>query len=487
MAYRFGTLRWKLALSNIAIFGVIVNAVCIVVLTVGQNYLRQDFDDWLMSLGVSIAGEIVIPGSLILPEPSRRGPPLPVNPFEFPGLYLQLRLENGTVLERSRTLKNVTLPLSEQAAATRESHTALLQTITGSIADELLGPGRPLRMLTLYHDEPGEIPYYLQVAVSEARLTASLVKLHHLILVLIPIGMVAVGLASWLMARRSLAPIGKIARDLQRLTAADLDRRITVPTEGDELAEIITTGNQMLDRLEAAFRAQEQFIANAAHELKTPVTVLLGEAQVLSRQPRTREQHEHFVNSVQDEMRRFAQLIDSLLTLARADAGFPIPLAVPVSVNEAVTDAVQRCQPLAQRRENRLILTLAPPRPDAPDAVVQGDNELLSLMVANLIRNAIRHSPAGKVVEVEVEVVMRDTEAAIVVRDHGPGIPADLLDRVFDPFFRVPRDTDAGEGAGLGLAIAKGVAELHHGSIHAANRPGGGCEFIVRLPLVSSD
>jgi len=217
-----------------------------------------------------------------------------------------------------------------------------------------------------------------------------------------------------------------------------------------------------------------------------------GEAQtpersgeVLGRQARTPEQYERFVASVQDEMRRFAQLIDSLLTLARAHAGFPIPSAGLVSVNEAVTDAVQRCQPLAEQREVRLILVLAPPSPDEPDAVVLGDSELLSLMVGNLIRNAIRHSPAGKAVELEVQ--SRETEATIAVRDAGPGIPADLLDRVFDPFFRVPRDTDVGQGAGLGLAIAKGVAELHRGMIQASNRPEGGSSFIIRLPLAAPE
>ncbi len=485
MARRFVTLRSKLTVLNLAVFGVILNAVCIVVLTVGENYLRRDFDDWLTGLATSIAGEIAIPTTPFLLEPEPRGPPLPVNPFEFPGLYLQLRWPNGIVLERSRSLKDAVLPLSEEAAATRGSGTAVLETLTGGVADRLVGPGQPIRMLTLYYDRPGRVPYYLQVGVSVARLDSSIARLHRLVLILIPLGMLAVGIASWLMARRSLAPIGRTAREMQRLTAAQLDRRITVPAEGDELSEMIVTINQMLDRLEAAFRAQEQFIANAAHELKTPVTVLLGEAQVLRRQTRSAEEHERFVASVEDEMRRFAQLIDGLLTLARAHAGFPIPSAGPVSINEAVTDAVQRCQPLAEQRQVRLIPVLAQPVTDAPDAVVLGDGELLSLMVANLIRNAVRHSPTGKAVE--IEVAARGAEATIAVRDAGPGIPAHLLDRVFDPFFRVPREASVIEGMGLGLAIARGVAELHRGTIQAANRPGRGCDFVIRLPLANPE
>lgn len=484
MVLRFGTLRSKLAMLNLAVFGILLGAVCIVVLAIGENYLRRDFDDWLTSLAANIADEIDFPGAILLPESTAGTQGTPFNTLKLPGLYIQLRMADGTLVARSSSLKSTVLPLSEQAAAMQDTDQACLETLTGDPAKELLGPGRPLRMLTLYRTGLAAPPYYLQVAVSVERLNESLAHLHRLIIALMIIGMLAVGLASWLMARRALAPIGRIARDLQRLTAAHLDRRINVPTKGDELSELVVTANQMLDRLETAFRAQQQFLANAAHELKTPVAVLLGEAQVLRRHPRTLEEHEHFAADVQDEMRRFGQLIDGLLTLARSHAGFPIPLAEPVSVNEAVTDAVQGCQPLADQRGSRLVLTLASPSPGSSDAIVQGDSELLSLMVSNLIRNAIRHSPAGTLIE--VEVTTHGDAATIAVRDRGPGIPADLLDRIFEPFFRVPGGDGETPGAGLGLPIAKGVAELHRGSIQALNRPGGGCEFTIHLPLVTA-
>ena len=171
MSNRFGTLRSKLVALNLAIFGVILSAVCLLVLAVSENYLRRDFDEWLTGLGESIANEILIPDDGILPEPTPKHPGLPTNPFEFPGLYLQLRLPDGTVLERSSTLKNIVLPLGDQAAATRESHTAVMETLTNEATNTLLGPGQFLRMLTLYHDEPGGFPYYLQVGVSVARST----------------------------------------------------------------------------------------------------------------------------------------------------------------------------------------------------------------------------------------------------------------------------------------------------------------------------
>jgi signal transduction histidine kinase len=244
---------------------------------------------------------------------------------------------------------------------------------------------------------------------------------------------------------------------------------------------MVTVINQMLERLEAAFRAQERFIADASHELKTPLSVLLAEAQVLTQQARTPEEYDRYVVSVQDQLRQLSRLVDSLLTLARADAGFPLANPAVVSVNDVVTEAVRRCEPIASRREVRLIPTLALPTEDGVEPAVRGDAALLCSLVENVIRNAIRHS--GVEQAVEVDVCFAPPEILVAVRDRGPGIPAEHLEHVFDRFYHIPRGEDPGQGAGLGLAIAKGVAELHQGTIAVGGRPSGGCEFVVRLPL----
>ena len=211
----------------------------------------------------------------------------------------------------------------------------------------------------------------------------------------------------------------------------------------------------------------------------------LAGAQVLQQKERTAEQYDEFVGGVQDQLRQLVRLVDSLLTLARADAGFPLAQTQPVSMNEIVMEAVERCEPLARHREIRLVPILAPPTDDGVEAVVSGDPALLRAVVDNLIRNAVRYSPIEEAVEIELCV---DGQAVLVaVRDKGPGIPPEELDRVFDRFFHIPRGDEAVPGAGLGLAIARGVATLHHGSIAASNRLEGGCEFVLRLPVFRSD
>jgi two-component system sensor histidine kinase KdpD len=151
-----------------------------------------------------------------------------------------------------------------------------------------------------------------------------------------------------------------------------------------------------------------------------------------------------------------------------------------VVVNEMVMDAVQRCGTAAAQREVRLVPELVMPQPDDPEPTVQGDGALLRLMLSNLIRNAIRYSPPDA--PVDVTVALDGDSAVLTVRDRGPGIPAEFLDKVFDRFFRVADPKSSFKGVGLGLTIVRGVARLHGGTVQVRNHPGGGCEFTVRIP-----
>jgi len=475
------TLRFKLAALNLLVFGVIFSALCFLILTLRERGVMAEFDERLIDRAERMVESIHI--KRVMPE-TASAPYVEKGrlvPFRFPGYFFQVRASNGMVLERSINLGPFTMPFSEEAKASRDRGTPTVETYTGEVARSLLGSDGEIRLLTLHHEATDLAPFYLQVGLNLAPARESVAELRRLVLLLLPIGFAAVGAASWLMARRSLTPIGRIARQARALTAAHLDRRITVPAGRDEVAEMVVTINEMLDRLEGAFKAQERFIADASHELKTPITVLLGQAQVLTQHGRSVEEYTRFVNSVQEEMRQMGKLVDSLLMLARADAGFPLSAALTVSINEFVMDAVERCQGLARQDGIRLVPKLAMPGADEPEAEVAGDEALLCAMTENLIRNAVRYSPPNEAVE--IMVATDGPQGTISVLDRGPGIPPEHLPHLFDRFYRVPAARPEHKGTGLGLAIAKGVAQLHRGSISVTNRPGGGCEFTVRLPL----
>jgi signal transduction histidine kinase len=475
------TLRFKLTLVYFVTFGTILILCAMILLVRRYLDLLNEFDERLTDRAVTMVERMEFNArNLPQTQPTRRARPRLI-PYRLPGYYFQLYLEDGTLVEKSHNLGKITLPFSKEASASRQREKATLETLTGSIAGNVLNRDGRLRLLTLYHDREGIDPFYLQVAVSLERVHQSARELARLLLLVI-LGGLALGAASaWLLARRSLAPIGQIAREARNLGAAHLYQRLTSPPGQDELVELVRTLNDMLERLHLAFKAQERFLANAAHELKTPVAVVLGEAQVLSQRDRTPEEYDRFVANVQDEMRRFGQIVNSMLILARADAGLPLASIEPVSVNEVVMEAVSRCQVQAQRQEVRLVPVLAMPTSDQPDLTVSGDGELLRAAVVNLIRNAIRYSPVQEAVDITIEAV--ETEARIIVRDRGPGVPKELAEHLFDRFYSHAETDEGFKGVGLGLAIAKGVAELHQGRISVAADSGGGAEFVLTLPI----
>jgi len=475
-----GTLRFKLAALNLLVFGIILSLLGVTALAIREDYLRQDFDERLVDRAEAILDGLRLSEERAHPAPERRG----ADPLRFPGYFWQTRAADGTVLQKSATLGDAALPPSAGVGGPGVTTDPVLETCRGPTAAALLGPGAELRMLTWHRSDETEPALCLQVASSLGRINASVADLRRLFLLLLPGGLLAVGLASWFLAGRSLTPIRRIAREARHYTAAHLDRRIDVPPGHDEVAEMAITLNRMLDRLEAAFRAQERFVADASHEFRTPIAVMLAEGRLLSQRAPAAEDYDRFLGSVMDELRRLADLIDSLLILARADAGFALEPAALVPIHDVVTDAVQRCEPHARQREVRLVPRLALPPADRPDVTVRGDAGLLRAMCDNLLRNAVRHSPPGEVAE--VEVALTSSEATIAVRDRGPGLPPEDLHRVFERFYRVAREGQPVSGTGLGLAIARAVAQLHHGAIRAANREGGGCEFTVRLPLAPS-
>lgn len=481
------TLRFKLAGLYLLVFGTILITVCYVLLDWTQTRLRADFDQRLQDAASTMFDKIEINSER---SDLTSGNPLElVNPFRFPGYYFELRYENGQQAYRSSNLGQLELPWGPELAAAKNSESPIIITFSGDAAEKLIRNKAEVRLLTLYKElRPADgpsTPFYLQVAVNLRSVNEQMAALTRQFVSLIAGALLAGAVASWFVSKRSLEPIEKIRKIADQLSVQDMHQRFEQPRGRDEVAMMVETINRMLDRLHDAFQAQERFIAHASHELKTPLSVLLGEAQVIMQKHRSPEEYERFVASVQEEVRSLAQMIDSVLTLARAEAGLPITTADEVSLNEVVIEAVEGCQPLAKQREVRLVPHLMMPTGDEAPPVINGDGDLIRLLFVNLIRNAIRYTPVDQAVDISVAV--GGPMATISVRDNGPGIPPEFIDRVFDRFFRVPEKVGGFKGVGLGLTIVRGIAQLHGGTAVATNRPTGGCEFIVRLPLAGKN
>lgn len=310
-----------------------------------------------------------------------------------------------------------------------------------------------------------------------------LARIRAMFLVAIPFLILAAAAGGYLLARRSLAPVASMAARAATITATNLDQRL--PVEGGaELVGLARVVNDLLDRLERAFAQQRRFMADASHELRTPAAVLRTEADVtLSRDHRAEAEYRASATVMQDAARRLTRIVDELFLLARADAGHLIVHKEPIYLEDLVHDAVRAVQSVAERRGVRIELG------ELVEAPFLGDADLLGRLLLNLLDNAIKFSPRGGTVSVAMR---RDPgTVAISVLDPGPGVPAEARDQIFERWFRVDAarsrtERSATSGAGLGLSIARRIAEMHAGRLELVESRPGRTEFRLTLPVASA-
>jgi signal transduction histidine kinase len=337
----------------------------------------------------------------------------------------------------------------------------VLRTVTDADGDE------PLRVLAVPYGAGGG------VAVLSAELEDVEDAQQALVSGYLPAAALATllaGVAGFGIARRGLAPVRRATDEALAISEADASRRLSPPTRLDEVGRLVRTLNGMLDRLAAAVARERAFTADSSHELRTPLAILTAEVELArdrAADPVTRAG----LGTALAEAGRLSGLVDDLLVLARADAG-QLEGRRPLDLDELVGVVVSRFATLAARRGIRL-------RTDGA-AVVRGDPVGVERAVSNLVDNALRHTPDGGTVTVEVRAT-GPASAEIIVRDTGPGVPEDRLSGLFDRFSRVDDARHEPGGAGLGLAIVAAVAAAHGGRVTAANSAGGGLVATLTL------
>ncbi len=282
-------------------------------------------------------------------------------------------------------------------------------------------------------------------------------------------GLIALGLATllaWGVAGRVLAPVRELTRTATAIGETDLERRIEV--EGrDEIAELAATFNDMLDRLEAAFSSQRAFIDDAGHELRTPITIVRGHLELLEDDP---EERRRTIALVLDELDRMSRMVEDMLLLAKAQQPDFLTLQT-IDLERFTEDVVAKARALAPR-DWRL--------DGSGRGRIVGDRQRLTQVLMQLAQNATQHTGEGA--EIGLGSSLADGEVRLWVRDTGPGIPEDEHERIFDRFTRGRGGRRRSDGAGLGLAIVRAIAEAHSGRVELDSRPGAGARFTVVLP-----
>ena len=397
----------------------------------------------------------------------------------FKNLLLEVHADDGSIVASSDRLDGLRLVEGLDVSAAPRLRTGISRyRITASPLDSA---GVELAAVGVQHPADGRV-YVLAAGAGRSGVETALGAMRQPALLLVPLLLLLAVTGGWLLAGRALSPVAEMADQARRMSADRFGNRLVVANPDDEFGALAKTFNELLDRLQAAFERTTQFMADASHEVRTPIGVIRSGAAVALTPPVSLDECVETLEIVADQTASMSRLVDDMFFLARADAGArDVDARERVDVNGLVAACLRTAAPLAAERRVEL------GRLDLPvfEATCIGDRSRLEQMLTNLIVNGIYHVRPGDSVQVGVRPGT-DSKAGLLsieVRDNGPGIPAEHRETVFERFRRLDasRSRDTG-GSGLGLPIARWIAESHGGSLVLTEAAGGGCVFTVTLP-----
>ncbi len=446
--------RFRTTAVAVAVVAIVVT-VAVVVLTIQtRDRLESNIEssaaaraEALAALWEAGAAEPVLPGS-------RR-------------FLAQIVAADGEVLAASPGLEGIA-PFTRLAPAPGERIRTEVDGILEAVEDL---PGRPEDegpyAVVVLGARGGDGPVSVQVAATLESAADAVDELTGVLVFGVPLLLAVVGALIWVLTGRALRPVDAMAGEAQTISAAALDRRLPVPGSSDEIHRLAETLNAMLDRLEASTARQRRFVADASHELKSPVATIRAMLEVADQSPDFDEWRTLIADLLAEDA-RLERLVADLLTLARTDEGAPLPRREEVDLDQIVgreADAVS----------DRARVHTAALRP----VRMWGDPDRLAMVFRNLASNAARYGG-----EVWFESRAVDGQAVVSVSDDGPGIPAAERERVFERFVRLDEARARGAGGtGLGLAVCRAIARAHGGDVQVVEPRHGGATLEVRLPL----
>jgi heavy metal sensor kinase len=394
-----------------------------------------------------------------------------LNGFSGTGLFIEAFNQYDRPLGKSQNLGTSDIPA--QLAPVR------LPQVFGTAGDwglaSLNGSRLLVNKLTLHSGSSVEATVYIAESLGSTDMI--LKSFRGFLLLGLVIALLFIALASVSLARSALGPIGEITRAAHEIGSDDLSTRLNWQGRADELGMLAKTFDEMLARLESAFARERRFIADASHELKTPLTVINANAQMLARWgARNPEIMAEALRTIETESATMARVINAMLTLAKTDDPRALSLE-SVDFGSLTADVGTAMQPAAHDKGLTLSVDVEP----GLEALVHGEPGLLRQLVTNLTENAIKFTEEGGVV---LSVRRRDGQVELLVQDTGTGIPSDALPHIFERFYRAdPARSRKVDGTGLGLAVVNNIVRMHGGRIGVASSPGSGTTFTVDLPL----
>jgi len=378
--------------------------------------------------------------------------------------YVQVWGKDGDLVSTSPSIGTLTEPLDP----------VNLNSGVTIYHDSWLGTAH-LRVLTVPLKVGERVIGILQVGTSLGAVDATRTSLLSIMIVVAVVAVLLAALGSWVLLGRALYPLEVITDTVDQINRADdLSRRIpNVRRAEDEIGNLIVSFNQTLERLESLFTSQQRFLADVSHEFRTPLTVIKGNVDLMRRM---QEADDESLTSIDQEAGRLTRLVGGLLMLAQAESGKLALNFAPVELDTLLTEVFTEMRVLARNKVNIHLN-------DIDQLVVRGDRDRLKQVLLNLVANAIQYTPQGG--DIFLSLAKVGEQARIIIRDTGPGIPAEDLPHIFDRFYRAEKSRTRSKtsGFGLGLSIAHWIVEHHGGQIKVESKEGKGTTFAIWLAL----
>jgi two-component system, OmpR family, sensor kinase len=461
----FNSVRVRLTLWYVLVFGVLLSGFSLAIYLALSKSLYSRLDLALANAARTAANSFQV-------ETNERGGDATLgahdtlSTLQLPDVYVAI-FQGDRLLASSYPNDQPPVPMVASAISSTSEEQPIFRTVDG-YGNE--GARQVLLRLTTGSDE-----YLIFITEPLDDLVAQLEAIRRIFYFGLPAALLAAGVGSFMLARKSLAPVVAMSKQAEHISARNLHERLRVRDADDELGHLASVFNELLSRLDRSFEGMRAFMADASHELRTPLSIIRGEADVALSQKRDTAEYQAALTIIQDEAKRLSRLVDDMLELARADAG-QRPLRITAFyLNDLVDECCRAAQVLAAQKG--LSLSLEP----APDISFQGDEDILRRMLLNLLDNAVKYTPAGG--SVVVSLKPESGAIKISVSDTGIGISAEVVPQIFERFYRISKARSRVDGgSGLGLSIARWAAEAHRGSIQVTSRPAQGSTFTVILP-----
>jgi len=384
-------------------------------------------------------------------------------------IIVQVFDTDGAIIASSKNTRGLT-EISRQNFISVLQGNSRFDTVDSATQDGKMA----LRIFSTPVFESDKVAYIVQVASPLTSIHIALNNLKVASFILFPITVFVTGIMGAFLAKVTLRPVDDIIKTIHQITAENMELRIGVPATKDEIQKLAETFNNMLGRLDQAFTAQRQLFADLSHELKTPLTILKGEFEVILKKMRSHQEYQSVLNSALEEINKIIKLAEGLLLLAKFDSKEVALDKKVLDLNALLQRVLNNIKGVAELKGIKTSLTA-----DA-NVSVEGDANQLKTLFLNILDNAVKYTPQ----EGRIEVGLKKDKAIarIEIKDTGPGIPKEEIGHIFDRFYRVDKSRNS-IGFGLGLSIAKSITEAHNGAIEVRSQPSQGTTFVVSLPL----